>query len=160
MKTHPATLVHGPQIVSGFPGVGKSFATKELSLAGYRVSDSDSSGFDKAMFPQNYIAHIQDLLDSKVPFDYIFVSSHEVARAALREAGIEYTLVYPSVQMKDRFADRYKRRGSPPAFLSLMEEKWTDFIESCATDPQERHIVLDRATPTLLDAVKKFLVKL
>lgn len=145
-------------VLSAFPGCGKSEIFKratELGLKpcfvefdettnmynlavaktfGIPVFDSDSSKFDKAAFPGNYISHIQNVLNT---FDdvVILVSSHDNVREAMREAGIEYHLVYPQLELKGEYIERYKGRGSPDAFVNMMDEKWVDFIESCENDP-------------------------
>lgn len=128
-----------PQVViSAFPGTGKSFIFKNqerLSLDGKVVFDSDSSTFDKQHFPANYIAHIKSLLADN-PHCLIMVSSHAAVRQAMREAGIDYILVYPDVVLKPAYLDRYNERGSPRAFCNMMDEKWEDFIESCMRDTE------------------------
>ena len=74
-------------IVSGFPGIGKStFAEKY----GNKVSDSDSSKFDKAEFPTNYMRHIVEQAKTK---DWVMVSSHDVVRKALVELKLPGTTV-------------------------------------------------------------------
>ena len=145
-------------VLSAFPGCGKSEIFKratELGLkpcflefndhtqehdvtiahaAGTPVFDSDSSKFDKSAFPGNYISHIQSLLKT-LDDVVILVSSHDNVREAMREAGIEYHLVYPQLELKGEYIERYKGRGSPEAFVNMMEEKWVSFIESCENDP-------------------------
>ena len=47
------------QVISGFPGVGKTNAYEILKARGVKVLDSDSSTFDKTHFPENYLDHIE-----------------------------------------------------------------------------------------------------
>lgn len=124
------------KIISGFPGVGKSY----LFNTGLKCTDSDSSKFPKNGFPENYIEHIKGLLDKDL--DYIFVSSHDVVRKALQEENLEYTLVYPNISLKESYIERYKKRGSPEAFVNMMENNWDSFISSCSQDPTKYHSVL------------------
>lgn len=114
------------KVISGFPGVGKSTLFKQ----GISCLDSDSSTFDKSDFPRNYIEHIKLNLE-KDEYDYIFVSSHKVVREALVEAGIAFTLVYPDMNLKYEYLERYQDRKSPPAFLTLMMDNWESFISDC-----------------------------
>ena len=37
---------------------------------------------------------------------------------------------------------RYQERGSPEGFLSLMNEKWDDFLASCQQSRADLHIKL------------------
>ena len=51
-----------PMLVAGFPGTGKSsycYRDADYMPQGF-ATDSDSSKFDKANFPQNYIEHIKE----------------------------------------------------------------------------------------------------
>ena len=100
-------------IVSGFPGIGKSYFYRNTSL---RVLDSDSSKFDKKDFPRNYIEHIKNNI-GKV--DIILVSSHKEVRDALVKESIPFTLVYPERLCESGYIDRYIQRGSPKAFIDL-----------------------------------------
>lgn len=110
-------------VVSAFPGCGKSYFFENSTL---KVLDSDSSKFDKANFPANYIQHIQDNI-GKV--DVIFVSSHEAVRKALVDQGIPFALIYPSCFAKDEYLERYKKRGSPDGFIKLISDNWDNWLD-------------------------------
>lgn len=132
-----ANKTHDTKILSAFPGVGKShFASSNSELV---VSDSDSSKFPKDGFPQNYITHIQSLIGN---VDYALVSSHDNVRQGLVDAGLDFTLIYPDMSEKDVYMERYRERGSPEGFLTLMDSKWNDFVQSCAEQTGCKHIVL------------------
>lgn len=124
-------------IVSAFPGTGKSHFHK---LHPNTTRDSDSSQFDKSMFPQNYIEHIRSVAPT---CEVVFVSSHSEVRAAMSASELEYTLVYPDRSLKDEYMARYRERGSPEAFLNLMDNNWDAFINSCESDMgASSHMVL------------------
>lgn len=116
-------------ILSAFPGCGKShlFATPSKLL----ISDSDSSQFDKAEFPYNYVDHIQE--KHRVN-DLCLVSSHAEVRAEMKQRNLRYTLVYPARSCKAEYLARYARRGSPASFIEMMERQWDDFLDSCEAD--------------------------
>lgn len=168
-------------VMSAFPGTGKSEIFKralelglkpafvqfddhtleyELHIAkapGIPVFDSDSSKFDKNAFPGNYIKHIQNVLNTCNDV-VILVSSHDNVREALRDAGIEYHLCYPQIELKADYIERYKERGSPEAFVNMMEEKWVDFIGSCEADPTPLKCILSEGE-YLIDYLKPLLNK-
>lgn len=127
------------RVIAGFPGVGKSYL---FNNDNEEYADSDSSTFDKADFPANYIRHIVDLLGNTNKT--IFVSTHDTVRQALIDNGIGYTLVYPEMGLKDEYLQRYRDRGSPDAFVKMMESKWEEFVSGCerTTHPSVTHIVL------------------
>lgn len=134
-------MIH-TKIISGFPGIGKTTAIALHPTA----LDSDSSHFSwfepgkrHPAFPSNYMEHIKSNI-GKVP--YIFVSSHDVVRAALPNHEIPYTLVYPDRSLKEEYLGRYQERGSDENFLMLMNAKWDDFIDSVERETVPRKIVL------------------
>lgn len=148
--------------ISAFPGVGKSFIHKNaldlglypLTKEGYActrqirrvgqtvVYDSDSSTFDKANFPGNYIQHLKDIIQRETPDPFIvLMSSHDTVRAGMREAGIPYTLVFPSRELKEEYLVRYKDRGSSEQFIKFIDTNWDDLIDSCEQDPSDKIIL-------------------
>lgn len=116
-----------PRIVSGFPGIGKSWLKDNSNLV---VSDSDSSQWSKDGFPSNYLAHISALYMAGNT-DIILVSSHDAVRSGLIELGLTFILVYPSMECKQEYLERYRKRGSTQAFIDMMDKNWESFIEGC-----------------------------
>ena len=117
-------------VISGFPGIGKSHLHKlNEKLV---VLDSDSSEFSWIKegvrhpdFPNNYMEHIESNIGKA---DNIFVSSHDIVRKALEENGIQYLLVYPSIDLKDEYIQRYRDRGSSEGFIKFIDQNWEKFI--------------------------------
>lgn len=124
------------KIIAGFPGIGKSTLFKKYKG---RVSDSDSSQFNKADFPENYIKHIRAESTNK---DCVLVSSHDVVRKAMIAASIPFTLVYPVLECKDEYLKRYEDRGSPKAFIDLLSNNWDKWIIECHNQQNCEKIVL------------------
>jgi hypothetical protein len=109
-------------VVSAFPGCGK---THLFNTSDKVILDSDSSKFDKTNFPQNYIQHIEYNIGK---CDIILVSSHLDVRKALSESLINYTLIYPEIELKKEYIDRYIKRGSPQSFIDLLNNNWENWI--------------------------------
>lgn len=123
------------KIIAAFPGCGKTeFFTKNAS----KCIDSDSSEFSwietengkerNPEFPLNYIEHIKENLGEE---QYIFVSSHKEVREALDAEGLDYYLMYPSLDRKDEFLENYKWRGSTSAFVALLDKNWDEWVKQC-----------------------------
>lgn len=124
------------KVIAGFPGVGKSYIAKENTEL--LVLDSDSSDFSwlepgvrNPDFPKNYIKHIKANIGIA---DIIMVSTHSVVREALKDADIEYTLVYPNADLKLEYIKRYIKRESPDAFTRYIAVNWNDFIKELEED--------------------------
>lgn len=139
-------------IISGFPGVGKSYFKNNNSKL--TILDSDSSNFswlkDKdgnntkernSEFPNNYIQHIKDNM-GKV--DIIFVSSHDIVRQALKDNNMFYYLVYPCRCIKDEYLQRYKDRGNNNSFIEFIDKNWEDFIKDIEKETFPKLILLRR----------------
>ena len=77
-------------------------------------------------WPQNYLDHIQT---SRGHADIILVSSHDVVRKALEDAGTQFTLVYPSLEMKEEYIQRYVDRGSSEQFIVLFKANYETWIQ-------------------------------
>lgn len=149
----------GIYVISAFPGLGKSYATKKLVEEGFSVSDSDSSHFNKEHFPANYIEHIkskiQDYRDMKTDSPkFIFVSTHKEVRDALIENGIKFVIFYPGVGSKDDIFKRYQERGSNEAFIKHLEVNYDDWIEEIKEDDNIEHKYPIRSGLFLYEIVK------
>lgn len=133
-------------IVCAFPGTGKStaYADHEFLPTYQRMSrtnpddpitgdrilyDSDSSNFPKEGFPQNYLDYI---VSCRNKADYVvqFVSTDDTVTAGLGERLVPHLIVYPRAEDKEIYMARYRERGSPEPFITLMDQKWDDFMVS------------------------------
>jgi len=148
-------------IISGFPGVGKSYLTEMYKGTDIIVQDSDSSNFSwlepgvrNPDFPNNYITHIKSLI-GKV--DYILISSHENVRNGLAKEGITYALIYPSPRLKDVYIQRYKQRNSSEAFINNIDKTFYDFVEQCNSDIYAKRFmfVQDQYLSDVIDNIRK-----
>lgn len=127
-------------VISAFPGCGKT-TLHSAGVYGYSVFDSDSSMWDKNDFPNNYVTHIKSLMNGTGD-KIILVSSHGEVRKALYDNGIIYKLVYPSIEIKDEYIQRYIDRGNESNFVNLLNENWDSFIKSCINDVNCQHLVM------------------
>ena len=131
-------------VISGFPGVGKSYYVNHGEGSDYMPQgfalDSDSSRFDKENFPQNYIKHIKENI-GKVKI--IFVSSHKEVRKALVAEKIDFTLCYPNKGLKAQYLKRYVDRGSPIQFIELVLNNWENWLDDCFEQKGCRHVVMN-----------------
>lgn len=135
-------------IISGFPGIGKTYFknTFQEPFHDIKILDSDSSKFSWSEpgvrhpdFPNNYIDHIKNNI-GKV--DIILVSSHEIVRRALERSEINYILIYPDRSLKNEYINRYKNRNSSNSFIQLLDKEWDNFISQCESESFPLKIIL------------------
>lgn len=132
------------KIISAFPACGKTYMFKNCKDLFNGMLDSDSSEFSwvkdingdntkerNPEFPNNYIKHIKNNL-GKV--EIIFVSSHGVVRDALKDNGIDYTIVYPNISQKQEWINRFKNRGNNEGFINFLSLNWNNFIEDIESE--------------------------
>lgn len=125
-------------VISGFPGVGKSYCAK-VKQDKYKILDSDSSNYSwikdengnntkerNPDFPNNYIEHIKANI-GKV--DVICVSSHETVRKALNDNNIKVIYVYPDRFLKKVWIERLINRNSPESMINFISDNWYDLID-------------------------------
>ncbi len=111
-------------LLCGFPGVGKTFASR---AHGWQDSDSSrfswiSEGVRNPEFPANYIQWLRD------SDGIVLVSSHLEVRDALAAAREPFWIAFPDRGAKLEYLARYERRGSHRQFLDLLSENWDAWI--------------------------------
>lgn len=156
-----------PIIISGYPGVGKSYLCEYTQIIaaivgvyGIKITDSDSSHYSWTIdedgnkirnpeFPKNYIQHIKDLMKES---QIILVSTHKQVRDAMDEAGIDYYIVYPGKDFpKSEYMKRFRERGSSEDFIKVQDENWDKWIDDLDNDQVHIGYSLDNKYIPYLD---------
>lgn len=129
------------RIIGGFPGVGKSFLSKnrddviDLETLHYRwiyrdniedVSDEElkNGRFAKRPnpdFPENYINEVVRLYEEGSEDRVILTATAERIILRLLEKGYDVSLVYPKPELKEEYLERYINRGNSVAFRDNMD---------------------------------------
>jgi hypothetical protein len=65
-------------------------------------------------------------MDTK--YEYIFVSTHEEVREALLDNCIFFYVIYPDCVDKEKYIERFKKRGNTTDFVKLLDEKWDEWL--------------------------------
>lgn len=144
------TKLEKTKIISAFPACGKTYMFNNSELS---IIDSDSSEFswlkDKngnntkernPNFPNNYIEHIKKNLGE---VDIIFISSHEVVRKAMVDNDINYTLIYPSIELNEEWIKRFVDRGNDDSFIMFISNNWETFINDIEQETYPNKIKLN-----------------
>lgn len=131
------------KIVCGWAGIGKSFLAQGTN---FRAVDLDSAAFSwlkdaegnnlptrnpnaKTEYPA---AIIKEFRSQK--YDFLLVSTHDYVRKALQEEGIPYTIVYPSVDRKDEFLQRYTDRKNDEGMIKFLIGGWDELLRALKAD--------------------------
>lgn len=145
-------------VVCGFPGIGKStfskqspIQTPEDKIAGrppescaWEVIDLESSDFDKAHFPGNYVDKmclIFEITGWSGNHKVVLCSSHKVVRDAFREACIPFVMIYPDKSLKEEYIARYKSRENHPMPLEVVEKFWDTWIDEMEAEKGDRIVL-------------------
>lgn len=142
------------KIISAFPGIGKTTLVQtnknyvDLESSDYKWIDIDKTlsieerkGTAKTInpyFPENYIKKIIELTD--MGFN-VLISSHKEVREALQAQGIKYTIILPSLDMKEEMISRYLSRGNQESFVNLLKTNYEKFVGDLSIDPNEKIIL-------------------
>lgn len=154
------------KVMSGFPGVGKSYLFSEQSTSGLSILDSDSSKFSWVLledgtptkerhpeFPNNYVEHINSNLDK---CDVICISSHKVVRDALKDKlNGNFIVAYPDRKLKEDYLLRYTKRGSSDQFIDMIDNNWNAFIDEIENDPDLLKLKLNHPSVYASDAFSR-----
>lgn len=140
---HPYPEIGISMLVSAFPGTGKTTYYMSGGLDNWPnfAIDSDSSKFDKAHFPENYIEHIKRHIGKCCR---IFISSHKEVREALVVNNLPFTLVYPHISLKQEYLENYRQRGSSEAFIELIDKNWELWLTELKNQEGCFHLELQR----------------
>ncbi|AKA61965.1 hypothetical protein Pm5461_100 [Proteus phage vB_PmiM_Pm5461] len=151
-------MIDNVPIVCAFPGTGKSYATEQFLKYGIKVSDSDSSNFDKSEFPQNYIKHLKEMRYKQT---LTFASSHKVVREALLKEKVPFYVVVPDISLKDEYLKRYKQRGSNESFIKLISDNFETWINEIIDDGNKglySVVVLKNKEDTIFSKLSKYYI--
>lgn len=122
------------EIIAGFPGVGKSFYQEKHP----ECYDTDSSDFPKDAFPENYLRNIVHTVQEN-KYRVIFVSTHKDVLEGMCRYGLDFTVVYPNIDLREEYLERYRQRKSPLALIKIISDNWNDWITALQASSYKKH---------------------
>ena len=130
------------KVYCAFSGTGKSFlSVKSNGL----IVDADASNFSEIDFLDRYVAYIKRKVNEGTT---VLISTgkigynHYELSGALLSAGIECSLVYPDISLKDEYVQRFKDRGNTEDFIEAISDNWDVWIRELMDNDKHEHIVL------------------
>lgn len=147
-------------IIAGYAGIGKSSFCQmtensiDLPSMPYKwvlpPNDNTKTDFEdmkaapylvfNSNFPYNYI---KEILIAMEQYDYVVIPAIERVLTMLEhELHLPYVLVYPSIELKNEYKDRYIRRGNNETFLEVFVDEYEQRIRNLQEDTFGIHIEL------------------
>lgn len=112
-----------------FPGVGRTYLMDEYSMVANIVNLNPDTT------QENYVdAYIEDILEAEKSYDYVLVNTYPEVRRALKEKGINYNVVYPSINQRKQYYDRYTNKGKSIQYAETMIKNWRNLINELDSD--------------------------
>lgn len=119
-------------VICGFPGIGKEYLGMKHPERITNINTDTYAWLTPTIrnpkFPQNYIDAVRE---SK---GLVLVSSHKDVRECLSKNKVNYSTCYPRLDCKHSYLKRYRLRGSPEAFVLLMDIMWSDWHRQIRED--------------------------
>lgn len=143
-------------IVSAFAGVGKTTLAKKY---GKDVIDLESGNFKwlengnteatkgdnkRTQNPKYPINYLEAIKKANTEYKVVLISQHSIIRKCLDAVKLDYVLVYPNIDMKDEFIQRYKNRGNNENFINLILNNWDSWIYDLDNVQNHTKIVLNK----------------
>lgn len=130
-------------IICGFPGVGKSSASKinedvaDIESSEFRwpvewknVDELDQMKHERKLnqnWVRDYVDHIEAMA-SQYGYNYCLISCHKEVREELNARNIPYMIVVPDRSLKDEYLVRYLIRGDSFAFIDCINKHWDEWL--------------------------------
>ncbi len=122
------------KIIAGFPGVGKTTYTNTHANA-LDVGCEPFSRGNKA-WPSDYLRFISVAFHQK-KYSEILISMHKIVIDYLKY-DFDFTVVYPHIDLKEEYLERYKSRGNNQGFIGRMSYNWDEWITEIQKETYEK----------------------
>ena len=76
----------------------------------------------------------EKITKAKEGIGHYLLSCHEEVRNELKARGLKYIIVLPYMECKNEYIKRWLKRGSDIDFITKMDKRWDEMIDSCARD--------------------------
>ena len=126
-------------IISAFSGTGKTTFFKKYPDISIDCGNTkfkwkrinNNKVIKNPEFPKNYVDAIKENIGK---YKYIFVSTHTEVRDILKENDLYFYLIYPAIDRKDEFLQRYRDRNSPESYIKSLDLNWNTWITECSNE--------------------------
>lgn len=138
-------------IISAFAGVGKTtFANKysdkviELESGNFKwLNDEKSNENKRTINPKFPINYLEAIKSANSKYKIVLISQHEIIRKCLDAVRLDYIIVYPNIDTKQEYIDRYNNRGNLSNYVELMSKEWDNWIGALNNVNNHKKIILN-----------------
>lgn len=151
-----------PVVISGFPGVGKTYAAEHSEEWGMKIVEIEPSQYlwtpgedgklqKNTNYPENLCAEVMRYLKAGQSVDVILVDAHTAIQKALHRNHIPFVSVYPKLECKEEYLRRYIRSGKPFPFVDTISGSWNELIEDGKTRAKNGQSTIFLGSDSYLD---------
>ena len=135
-------------IIAAFPGTGKTFLCATTNIKAVEIEYWKYK--DKGL--QN--RYIKDIKKHLGTVEYIFIATDPEGLRLLYNEGLKITLVYPRIDLRNEYLDRYIRRSDSVDFIGAFMKYWEPWINELIHNEDHTHIIL-HSGEYLIDVINK-----
>ncbi len=115
-----------PNIIVGYHGIGKTYACR--NVLDYSLNDFSLSFFD---YGDVLLPNI--LLSSK-QYDYVIIYNSDHVRELLKLNNINYYLIYPHVDLKESYINRFKSLHYDKVYIDNISDNWESELDKLSKE--------------------------
>ena len=124
------------KIISAFCGTGKTYLCENSNK---KIIEFECWKYDKGAFPNNCVADVKSKIGE---VDIIFISTNPLVLNALTKIGIKIILIYPELNLKNEYMNRYRNRDSLNDFMLMLSKYWDNWLIEIRENKDCQHIRL------------------
>lgn len=126
------------KIIAAFCGAGKTYICKK--------TDIDAVEIEYWIYKDQgiYKEYVDDIRAHIGHVDYIFIATDPAGLKLLHQEGFQITLIYPEIELRNEYLDRYINRDSSSDFIGVFMKYWKPWISELINLPFCDHIVLKK----------------
>jgi len=125
------------KIIAAFCGTGKTYLTEKDNL---NCVEIEYWRYKEGRHKQ----YIEDVWKYFRNRKYIFIATDPEGLKLLKKEGFKITLVYPSIELRNEYLDRYIERDDSSNFIGVFMKYWETWINELKEQSYCDHIILNK----------------
>jgi hypothetical protein len=126
------------KIIAAFCGAGKTYICENTEVDAIEIE------FWKYKNHGILSMYVNDIKKHFDTVNYIFIATDPTGLKLLHQEGFSITLIYPEIELRNEYLDRYINRDSPHDFIGVFMKYWKPWITELTEQTYCNHIVLKK----------------